>query len=239
MLITGKSWAESVARMQWMEEPELRDISIVKVAVGAGFAFFLDLHGNVWGWGDNDYGQLGLGYTGNNHKDYDNTATKIKSVTYFVKNGIKIRDVECGSRHTVMVDYDGRVWIFGGNNWGQMGGITDDIKITTPIEMVMLRDCQIEMIKIGASHNYVKCKGDKHYLWGSNESKECLNLDEEAVKWSEPRDIKQIVFERTNGKKIKDVYVGYDDTKIVVFYELRHMYDVVTKKSCSKVVIIN
>ena len=219
VLITGKSWVETTARKTWMEEYELRDMSIVKVAVGAGFAFFLDSNGSVFGWGDNDYGQLGLGYIGNDHYNHDDTGTDIKPIKYFEENGIKIQDMECGSRHTVMIDYERKVWIFGSNHWGQIGGITNEDIITTPIEMFMFRDCQVEMIKIGASHNYIKCKGDRHYLWGSNESKECLNFDEEARRWSEPHDIKQIVFEQTNGKKIKDVYVGYDNTTIVVFSE--------------------
>ena len=89
-------------------------------------------------------------------------------------------------------------------------------RISMPIEMKIFKDCKIEQIKCGATHNYVRCDGDVHYLWGSNARNECLVLDEDQNIVT-PHDINEIVLQATNGKRIKDVFLGYDNTKIIVF----------------------
>ena len=91
--------------------------------------------------------------------------------------------------------------------------------------METFQDCNVEMIKCGITHNYLKCDVDKHYLWGSNSNHECLELDydddfEESLfesKTTNPHDIATIVYEKANVKKIKQVSLGYDNTKILVY----------------------
>ena len=36
----------------------------------------------------------------------------VVAVEYFIRNNIEIKEIECGAYHSMMIDYDGRVWIF-------------------------------------------------------------------------------------------------------------------------------
>ena len=115
---------------------------------------------------DNSDGQCGLGHT--------NEVKEPTKIDYFIKNDIKIINMDCGCEHALMVDCDGGLWIFGGNDYGQLRvpSIKRSWRDTTiPQQIMEFKDYQIEMIKCGISHNYVKCRNgdeDMHYLWGSN-----------------------------------------------------------------------
>ena len=193
----------------WSENDKLKNknVNIEKIRVGKRHCLCLDSDGVVWSAGSNDKGQIGLGLDIDGHQEF-------KQIEYFVKNDIKIRDMECGWNHSVMVDYEGRVWTFGSNTYGQMGNIMDVDKVLTPVEIECFRDYDIEMIKCGVSHNYLRCDGNKHFLWGSNASNECLTDDNKNE--AEPHEISKIILNKTSGKTIKDVFLGYDNTKLIV-----------------------
>ena len=67
--------------------------------------------GQVWAWGGNDYGQLGLG------------DTKKRSVPHRIEAlaHAKIREVACGQFHTLAVDEDRVVWSWGRGDSGALG----------------------------------------------------------------------------------------------------------------------
>ena len=66
--------------------------------------------GTLWGTGDNQYGQLGLGDTTNR-----NTFTQITTNTDNVKS------VYCGGSHAFILKNDGTLWGCGRNDYGQLG----------------------------------------------------------------------------------------------------------------------
>ena len=125
-------------------------------------ALFLGSDGVVWCMGNNDEGQLGSMEV--------SRADELVSIDFFIRNNIRIRDMDCGWVHNVMVDYDDRVWVFGDNQYGSLAVEVEvddggDAIIPTPRELVVFRDLKVEIIKCGVSHNYVRCAGNKHYLW--------------------------------------------------------------------------
>jgi len=63
---------------------------------------------NVWSFGNNEYGQLGLN---SNIKQY-NVPTLI--------NGFKVKAIATGY-HSAFIDLNDSVWVFGHNNYGQLG----------------------------------------------------------------------------------------------------------------------
>ena len=73
----------------------------------------------------------------------------------------------------------------------------------------MSRNMNVQEIKFGGSHVYVRCEGDKHYLWGSNGYGECLFFDDDIHSVREPQLIEW------KGKVIKDVFLGAHNTKII------------------------
>ena len=70
-------------------------------------SFLLDYEGNLYGFGDNSYGQLGLG-----HKN------DVVEPTFITD---KVKSVAPGRNHTVILKQDGSVWTSGDNGQGQLG----------------------------------------------------------------------------------------------------------------------
>ena len=62
---------------------------------------------NVYGWGSNQYGELGLGIT-----------TYITELTHITSN---ITKIDCGQNHSLFLDLDGVVHSCGKNSFGQLG----------------------------------------------------------------------------------------------------------------------
>ena len=86
--------------------------TIIDIAVGADHALALDKDGQVYAWGLNNYGQLGINYYTYN---YSNVPILVKSLA-----GIEVIKVAAGGDHTLALTSDGFVYGFGKNNRGQL-----------------------------------------------------------------------------------------------------------------------
>lgn len=67
----------------------------------------------VYSWGNNEDGQLGIGYQ---NKSFQETATLIKSLTR-----LRASKVACGPHHTVFVMESGEVYVCGNSEDGKLG----------------------------------------------------------------------------------------------------------------------
>ena len=102
------------------------------MATGWHHAIALKKDSSVWVWGDNPYGQLGIG----NCEDLL-LPKKLESLP-------KAKKVACGSWHTMMIDDADKVWCWGRNENGMLGNNTEK-NSTVPVQL------DIENIKdIGA-----------------------------------------------------------------------------------------
>ncbi len=90
-------------------------------SAGGHHSFALQADGSPWAWGDNTYGQLGLGYFGNTPPVY--VPTQVTNVqNFFQAQTDLVIDVSCGYNHTGMIkDYRERVCMAGLNSAGQLG----------------------------------------------------------------------------------------------------------------------
>ena len=96
-----------------LPEPVPGVSNIVAIAGGNGFSLALDGNGTLWGWGDNDVGQLGDGtttetYTGRT----DARPVKVPGV---------VTKFSGGGQHAAAVTTDGLVYTWGLNDSGQLG----------------------------------------------------------------------------------------------------------------------
>lgn len=64
--------------------------------------------GTLWGWGDNQYGQLGIG-------------SNINTLPQQIGNDFNWKIVSSGSSHSCGIKKDGSLWSWGGNAFGQLG----------------------------------------------------------------------------------------------------------------------
>lgn len=89
---------------------------IVAISAGYNFGLALTSSGQVYGWGDNSYGQLGQNTSGNVHA----RAVLVKGVDGGGQLG-RIKMVAAGGWHALALDQDGKVWSWGFATSGQLG----------------------------------------------------------------------------------------------------------------------
>jgi alpha-tubulin suppressor-like RCC1 family protein len=98
--------------------------NVQAVAVGANWtSMALDTNGNVWAWGNNFYGQLANGTTGN----YSTTPAQIAGISH-------VKAIAASAFHMLAVTQDGTAWAWGGNDNGELGlGTTASSLVPVPI----------------------------------------------------------------------------------------------------------
>ena len=87
--------------------------SVVQVATGVSHTLCLTESGDLFAFGENNHGQLGLGDAA-----LGNVLTPRR--VDFLK-GLPIRSISCGSHHSVAVSWSGAVYAWGKNSYGQLG----------------------------------------------------------------------------------------------------------------------
>ena len=107
-----------------------------KIVGGGNHFVALKANGEVWTWGYNGYGQLGIGNTETKNRP---TKTNIYNSKDETQSTYAI-DVAAGAYHTLILRKDGTVWATGYNNKGQLGNGTT--KTTNKFHKVKLNsDC--------------------------------------------------------------------------------------------------
>lgn len=90
---------------------------IISIKCGDEYSLLLTSKGYVYSFGSNYQGQLGL-----NDKNI-----KSRSVPTLIHNIPEITRIECGENHSMCIDIDNNLWVFGYNTYGQLGlGDTED-----------------------------------------------------------------------------------------------------------------
>jgi alpha-tubulin suppressor-like RCC1 family protein len=86
-----------------------------QVAAGGWHTLALKADGTLWAWGENDFGQLGLGVTGGTHR-----------VPQQVGTASDWKTIAGGREHSFAIKNDGSLWAWGWNQYGQLGLGTGD-----------------------------------------------------------------------------------------------------------------
>jgi len=120
---------------------------IAAIAAGGLHATALKSDGSVWGWGNNEAGQLGDG----------TTVTRSFLVPVRLADGSPLSGISAiaaGWRHTVARKADGSVWVWGAKVFGQLGDGTTTNQ-SAPVPVKRANGTQLTGITaIGAGVNY-------------------------------------------------------------------------------------
>lgn len=139
--------------VKYSELPEVvQELGAVKqISVGATHMLALLYDGTVMAWGDNRYGQLGLGYTGK--------STNIATLTE-LKN---VKSIHAGRGYSLAVTDGNRVIAWGQNNRNQLGFIGEK-EVLFPKEITGLKN----IIKIATGSKFVVALDTlgKVHTWG-------------------------------------------------------------------------
>ncbi|XP_070528774.1 probable E3 ubiquitin-protein ligase HERC4 isoform X3 [Cardiocondyla obscurior] len=106
---------------------------IVQVACGVEHSIALTNNGDLYAWGNNREGQLGLGSL---------TDTEIKPKKIYSLAAIPIAFIACGGYHTVVISKSGAVFSWGRNTFGQLG-LNDTQQRILPCQLRTLRNLKV------------------------------------------------------------------------------------------------
>ena len=113
--------------------------------------------GTLWTWGYNSNGELG-----------DNTATAHKSSpVQTIAFGTNWKQVSCGFYNTAAIKTDGTLWIWGFNQYGQLGDSTSVSK-SSPVQTIAY-GTNWKQVSEGRLHTAAIKTDGTLWCWGSND----------------------------------------------------------------------
>src|SRR5690606_15846173 len=135
---------------------------IQRIAAGGDQSFVLDKENELWGWGDNR--QFDLGVTGGS--DYHIIPISIERKTFLDRSLLSIAS---GYSHSLALDEQGQVWVWGMNSDGQLGnGQRYGASLPKPIAKDKFNGKKIEVIAAGGNHSFVIDESGEIWAWGYN-----------------------------------------------------------------------
>ena len=145
----------------------LADERVVKVAAGYQHSLCVLASKQVWGFGNNTYGQLG--------------AEDRQSIQSNMAFTFEPDSIACGAFHSAIVFSDGGVRTFGWGLYHQLGhDVTEDVcrpKLVTALEGLQSR---VKMVACGAWHTVALTHSGDLYAWGWNRDGQ-LGIDSQTL----------------------------------------------------------
>ncbi|XP_030755078.1 secretion-regulating guanine nucleotide exchange factor [Sitophilus oryzae] len=158
--------------------PDLYDV--ISVASGQNHTVSLKENGTILSWGENKYGQLGV-----------DTSVAISFIPLEAFHLEGLSSVYAGWTHSAALANNGDVFIWGRNNYGQLGSGRANA-LFKPEKLDTLSN--VNQLSLGSEHNLAVTKDNKLYSWGWNEHGSCGTGDKKDVK---------IPTQILNSKKVK------------------------------------
>lgn len=173
------------------------NIEIKDISCGHSFSAALSKNGDVYVWGRNDYGQLGIENSIGDLYSHEVYPNKVK---YFEIENIKIKYIACGDNHMIACSENNIIYFWGSRAWLEPKAIT-----LNPLYQNSLIKKNIEKIDAGGSTYYYSMllSDYKLYSWGKYNSS-CLALKDKK-NHNEPTLVDSVLF---NNEKICDISCG-------------------------------
>ena len=145
-----------------------RQCPFIDIAFGSKHGLALDSQHRVFSFGDNTYGQLGVGSVGTK-QDTESVIESAKPlfIEYFEKVNQSIIQIACGSNHCVALSRSGDVYSWGDGRCGQLG--------SNVLSLQILPQCiphlpVIGYIACGPQNGAAVSKTGSLYQWGDRQA---------------------------------------------------------------------
>jgi alpha-tubulin suppressor-like RCC1 family protein len=122
------------------------------ISAGGWHTMALEPGGQLWAWGHNEQGQLGLG-----HRDFVAEPQPVP--------GSLFRSVAGGALHSLALDQQGRVWSWGRNDLGQLG--RDGLQ-EFPEPVAFPVDAAFRAVAAASAHSLALAEDGTLWGWGHN-----------------------------------------------------------------------
>ncbi|KAK3249963.1 hypothetical protein CYMTET_40630 [Cymbomonas tetramitiformis] len=140
----------------------LQGTSVAQLSAGGNHAVAVTQHGEMYAWGHNANGQLGLGQT------VSYTKPQVVKGDAWRLLFTRPHQVSCGSFHTLLALEDGSVAVWGKGMRGVLGGQSSSDALA-PQLVEPLRTHKVVHVAAGAKHCMALTAEGDVYTWGSNE----------------------------------------------------------------------
>uniref|UniRef100_A0A8C0GP25 E3 ubiquitin-protein ligase HERC2 n=1 Tax=Chelonoidis abingdonii TaxID=106734 RepID=A0A8C0GP25_CHEAB len=153
----------------------LKGLKVIDVACGSGDAQTLAVteNGQVWSWGDGDYGKLGRGGS-----DGCKTPKLIEKL-----QDLDVVKVRCGSQFSVALTKDGQVYSWGKGDNQRLGHGTEE-HVRYPKLLEGLQGKKVVDLAAGSTHCLALTEDSEVHSWGSND--QCQHFDTLRITKPEP-----------------------------------------------------
>ncbi|MFC7337592.1 hypothetical protein ACFQY0_10420 [Haloferula chungangensis] len=138
--------------------------TVTAISSGSVHNVALTSDGSLITWGSNQYGQLGTGST-------MGSPTPVEISNSGDLAGRSVVSIAAGGNHTLVLTADGRIYSWGANQDGQLGGSSYSSSIPLPVSGDGLIDGKtVVAIAAGAAHSLAVTSDGRVYAWGDNRS---------------------------------------------------------------------
>ena len=171
---------------------------IISLNAGINNCLLLSENNIIYAIGHNDYSEFGI-----KEEELPNSLPKMKfepneylkqdeifENRFFINNGLTIKKISSGARHSLVLCNNGKVYCFGDNSDSQCCGLE---KIVSTPTLVRFNDFNEEIvdIKAGFNHSIAKGKTGKIYVWGDS-AWDKLGFKETRVDQNEPVEVSDL-----------------------------------------------
>ncbi|XP_061742965.1 probable E3 ubiquitin-protein ligase HERC1 isoform X4 [Nerophis ophidion] len=161
---------------------------VVCVAAGYRHSAAVSEEGELYTWGEGDFGRLGHG---------DSNSRNIPTLVKDISN---VGEVSCGSSHTIALSKDGRtVWSFGGGDNGKLGH-GDTNRVYKPKVVEALQGMFIRKVCAGSQSSLALTSTGQVYAWGCGACLGCGSSEATALR---PKLIEELATTR-----VVDISIG-------------------------------
>ena len=140
---------------------------LIMVTCGSNFCTTMTTEGQVFAWGENRIGCLGLGVP-LNHRQYEPKRVNFENVATS-----KLCMISSSNHHTLALGIEGEVYAWGANAKGQLGLGTESMRLGSESFPKKLwdqetNDQKFVVISAGGKHSSAVTKDGRVYTWGAN-----------------------------------------------------------------------
>ena len=136
-------------------------VRFTQFSAGSGYSLALGSDGNLYSWGNNGIGQLGIGATDSNQH---NTPSKGSMPT----DGTKFTQISAGNYHSLAMGTDGNLYSWGDNGAGALGRETDQTPENRPGVVTPPTGVRFTQFSAGSGYSLALGSDGNLYSWGNN-----------------------------------------------------------------------